>query len=94
MSSEQTLLHVRVTPRASRNEALRYAEGVLHLRLTAPPAEGAANAACCAFVAGLLGVAKSSVSVKAGFKSREKTPVISGVTLDQVRARLMPNAQP
>ena len=62
-----------MTPRASRNEVLRYEAGVLHLRLMAPPVEGAANAACCAFVANLQGVPKSDVWVTAGFKSREKT---------------------
>ena len=44
-------LSVRLTPRASSNAVLRYEDGVLFLRLTAPLIEGAANAACCAYVA-------------------------------------------
>ena len=47
----QTRLSVRLTPRASSNAVLRYEDGVLFLRLTAPLIEGAANAACCAYVA-------------------------------------------
>ena len=47
----QTRLSVRLTPRASSNAVLRYEGGVLFLRLTAPLIEGAANAACCAYVA-------------------------------------------
>ena len=87
-----TLLSIRLTPRASRNEVLHYEGGVLHLRLTAPPVEGAANLACCAFVADLLGVPKSTVSVKSGHRSREKTLAIESLTPEQVRRRLTPDA--
>jgi len=69
---------------------LRYEGGVLHLRLTAPPVEGAANAACCAFVASLLGVPKSDVAVKSGHRSREKTLAIEALSPEQVR-RLTPD---
>lgn len=74
------LVRVRVTPRSSRNEIIRYEGGVLHVRITSPPVDGAANIACCEFVAGLLGVPKSSVSVVKGHKSREKTLVVEGFT--------------
>ena len=87
-----TILHVRVMPRASRNQVLRYEAGVLHLRLTAPPVAGAANAACCAFVASLLGVPKSGVSVTTGFQSREKTLAIESLSPEQGRQQLTPDA--
>ena len=89
-----TLLSVRVTPRAARSEVLRFEAGVLHLRLTAPPVAGAANVACCAFVAGLLGVAKSAVSVQSGHRSREKVLAIESRTREQVRQRLRPHEPP
>lgn len=83
-----TKLDVRVTPRASTNAMTGYVDGVLSLRLTAPPVEGAANEACCAFVAGLLGVSKSQVTVAGGTKSRNKVLSITGMSSEQVSARL------
>ena len=74
------LLRVRVTPRSSRNEIIRYEDGILHIRLTAPPVDGAANEACCELVAQLVGVPKSRVSVVKGQTSREKTLAIEGFT--------------
>ena len=89
---EPARLSVRVTPRASRTEVVSYAEGVLHVRLAAPPAEGAANAACCAFVAGLLGLRASQVTVVAGLRSRQKVLATESLSADAVAARLRPFA--
>lgn len=79
---------VRATPRASTNAAIGYVDGVLTVRLTAPPVEGAANEACCAFVAGLLNVAKSSVSVAGGAHSRNKILSVTGLSSEQAAQRL------
>ena len=84
----QTRLSVRLTPRASSNAVLRYEDGVLHLRLTAPPIEGAANAACCAYVAALLGLRPSQVVVSQGYKNRDKVLAITGLSEKTVRERL------
>lgn len=72
-------LSLRVTPRASRDELRRNPDGSLTLRLTAPPVEGAANAACCAFLADLFGVNKSKVRVVVGEKSRDKVVEVEGI---------------
>lgn len=84
----ETRLSVRLTPRASSNAVVRYSDGVLSLRLTAPPVEGAANAACCAFVAELLGVRSAQVMVSQGHKSRDKVLTITGLSEETVRERL------
>ena len=88
----QPLLSVRLTPRASSNAVLRYEGGVLHLRLTAPPVEGAANAACCTYVAVLLGLRPSQVSVSQGYKSRDKILTVSRLSEEAVRERLTQSA--
>ena len=85
-------LSVRLTPRASSNAVLRYEGGVLHLRLTAPPVEGAANAACCAYVAALLGLRPSQVMVSHGYKSRDKVLTVSGISEETVWERLTQSA--
>ena len=83
-----TLLRLRVQPRAriERLEGLR--DGYVRLRLTAPPVEGAANAACLAFLAKTLGISRTHLQLQAGVKSRDKLVHISGLTPAQVTAAL------
>ena len=71
---------VRVQPRASRREVAGVEEGVLRLRLTAPPVEGAANEACREFLAGLLGVPRARVAIVGGLKSRLKLVKVEGMS--------------
>ena len=63
---------VRVQPRASRNELTGMREGVLRVRLQAPPVDGAANEALIAFMADELGVPRRLVRIVSGFGSRNK----------------------
>jgi len=81
-------LAVRVTPRARKNEIVGVAGEALKVKLAAPPVEGAANAALCAFLAEQLGVRKSAVTLVAGQASRQKVVRVEGVTADEVQARL------
>jgi uncharacterized protein (TIGR00251 family) len=83
-----TLLHVRVQPKASRNELRIENDGRIRVALTAPPVEGAANKALCEFLAKQLGCAKCAVTLEAGGKSREKTVRIAGVGVGELRQRL------
>lgn len=75
-------VRVRLTPKASRDaidgiEAT--AEGpALKARVRAVPAEGEANAAAVRLIADWLGVAKGTVTLVAGAKSRIKTLAIAG----------------
>lgn len=75
-------LAVRLQPRSSRNEVCGLfgtgAECRLKLKLTAPPVEGAANAACQAYLAELFQVAKSAVRLVGGEKSKDKLWEIGG----------------
>jgi uncharacterized protein (TIGR00251 family) len=50
----------------------------LKVRLAAPPVEGKANDALVEFLADYFGVAKRSVRIAAGLKSRRKRVVIEG----------------
>ena len=80
--------NVHVQPRASRNEVCGIRGDELKLRLTSPPVEDAANKSCIEFLARLLGVAKSRVSITAGAKSRHKTIRVTGVDGNTVRTLL------
>jgi hypothetical protein len=82
------LVRVRVQPRA-RVERLEGLHGQqLRLRVTAAPIDGAANAACIALLANMLGVRRSQVRLQAGEKSRDKVFHIAGVTATEVAAVL------
>ena len=79
---------VRVILRSSRNEVAGVQGDALKVKLTAPPVEGAANAALVEFLAEQLGVRKSAVSILSGDKSRHKMVRVAGVTREQAEAML------
>jgi uncharacterized protein YggU (UPF0235/DUF167 family) len=56
---------VRVTPRSAKDEIVGWKSGALHVRVTAPPERGKANAAVCALLAHTLGVPKSAITAAA-----------------------------
>ncbi|MCC6444623.1 MAG: DUF167 domain-containing protein [Armatimonadetes bacterium] len=87
-AAKRATLFVRLQPKASRSEIIGFKEGALHLKVTAPPVEGAANRALESFLAGVLGLRKSQVSVVQGHKSREKVLEIIGLSEDEVRGKL------
>ena len=80
----QTKIVVQVQPDARHNEVLGFKDGVLHLRITAPPVEGKANRALIKFLSAILGVSKSSLTIEKGVTGRRKLIGIIGLTHDQV----------
>jgi len=86
-------LSLRVQPRASRNAVVGWTGDILNIRLTPPPVEGAANAACLKFLADLLDLPQSRLEILRGARSRTKVVQIAGLTRDEVRARLERSAQ-
>jgi hypothetical protein len=65
-------VQVRVQPKARRNEIVEQAGAVLRVRVTAAPADGAANRAVIALLAEAFGVAPSRVALVRGATSRDK----------------------
>ena len=59
------------------------------IRVTAPPVDGKANAALCAFVAERAGVPPSRVSIVRGTTSRDKVVRVEGAEAEAVRAALL-----
>ncbi len=79
----------RVTPRADRNAVAGLREdGVLLLRTTSPPAEGAANASCTEMLAQLYEVRRSQVTLVSGATGRDKRFSIEGLTPREAEVRL------
>lgn len=81
---------MRVQPRASRDALAGERDGALLVRLTAPPVEGAANAALVRLLGKTLGVAPSALRILAGSTGRSKVVAVEGLDAAAVRARLGP----
>jgi len=81
-------MDVHVQPRASRNAVLGWTEMGLKVALTAPPVEGAANAALVELLAQAYGLKRRQVRVVAGEASRRKVVEITGADeglLDRIK---------
>ena len=79
---------VRVHPRARKNAITGVLGDALKLSLTAPPAEGRANQACIEFLAEVLRLPRSSVTIAAGPASRNKVVRVLGLSASAVAERL------
>lgn len=75
-------------PRASRNEIVARGGATLRVRVTAPPADGAANEAVRALLAQALGRPRSDVAILRGHGARTKLVRVAGLTPGELRARL------
>jgi uncharacterized protein len=80
------LVRVRVRPR-SRPAVAFYPEELV-ISVPAPPSEGRATEEARRSLAGVLGVPPSTVSLRAGARSREKVFLVSGLDAGEVLARL------
>jgi uncharacterized protein (TIGR00251 family) len=79
---------VKVHPRARKNAVTGAVGDALKVALTAPPVEGRANEACITFLAEVLNVPRSSVTIAAGKSSRNKVILVSGFSATEVETRL------
>lgn len=87
-TAEGARFALRVQPRASRNAVVGLMGDAVKLALTAPPVDGKANAAVVEYLAELLRVSKSSVTIVSGETGRNKLIAVRGVTAEQVRKAL------
>lgn len=81
-------LSVRAKPRASRSRIVRVDGLNIDVALAAPPVDGAANSELMAVLASALEVSKSSVRLVLGETSKNKVVEVTGLTRDDVVARL------
>lgn len=79
---------IKVHPRAHKNGITGEVGDALKVAVTATPSDGKANESCIRFLAKLLEVPRSSVTIAAGQNSRNKIIRVTGRTAEQVRASL------
>ncbi len=88
ISDESTIVRVKVQPRASRDEITGSEEGLVKVKVTAPPVGGKANKALKQLLARRLGISKGRVEILSGERSREKRVQISGIAPEEMWRRL------
>jgi len=90
ISGNEEKISLRVYPNASRNESVGFTDGVLRVKISAPPIRGKANRELIAFLSRLLGVGKDSVNIIKGHTTRNKVVAIDGLSREEVMKRLSP----
>jgi uncharacterized protein len=83
-----TLISVRITTRARRDELVGFRDDVLLARVCAPPLDGRANRALCRLIARGAGVAASRVTIVQGERSRHKLLLVTGVDRSELHRAL------
>ncbi|MDD4356008.1 MAG: DUF167 domain-containing protein [Smithellaceae bacterium] len=79
---------IHVNPHASRAGISGISEGMLKLKVTAPPVEGAANEACIDLLAKKLKLRKSQMKISAGAKGRKKTILVSEISKTDLERKI------
>ena len=82
-------LTLRVTPRARKTAFAGVLEdGILRVRVAAPPVEGKANAELLTFLAKVLGVRKSRMEIVAGQRGLDKIVSVLDLSAEDVQTRI------
>ncbi|MFN8608858.1 MAG: DUF167 domain-containing protein [Vulcanimicrobiota bacterium] len=84
---------VRVIPNAHRNSLVGMQDGVLVVRLTAPPVDGKANSALLEFLAEQLNLRKQQVQLHSGQKSRHKVVKVQGIGRAELERLVPPGSE-
>lgn len=84
-TSEGVLLTLHIQPGAKQTAYMGLHGDALKVRVAAPPVDGAANEALCAWLAGLFEIPHQAVTIQAGQTGRRKLVLLKGVALDPVQ---------
>ena len=90
MSGSEARISLRVYPSAARSEVVGFTDGVLKVRVAAPPVKGQANKELIAFLSKTLAVEKGAVAIVKGHTSRSKVVAIDGLSQEDIIKRLSP----
>ena len=83
-SGSGCVINCLATPRASRNALTAWHDGRLKVALAAPPVDGEANKTLVKFMAEVLQVPKSSVTVAGGATGRRKAIAVINMSAAEV----------
>jgi len=87
MSESKAKISLRVYPNAAQNEVV-FINGVLQVRVAAPPVKGKANKELITLLSQVLGVSKATLAIIKGHTSRNKVIIIDDLSQEEVIQRL------
>jgi len=82
--SEASRITIQVQPKSGRNKITRFEEGVVYIKIAAPPVKGKANQELIKYLSDILGVSKSSIIIEKGATGKRKLVSIQGLTQSEV----------
>ena len=90
MAIHQSKLSLRVQPNATRSDVVSFKDGVLQVKVAAPPIKGKANKELISLLSIVLGISKTSFTITKGHTSRNKVILVAGLNQEELRQRLSP----
>jgi len=91
MPESKAKIELRVQPNAPRNKIVSLTDGVLQVKIGAPPVRGKANDELISFLSKHLGVSRSALTIVTGYTSRNKVITVDGLSQEEVIQRLSPS---
>ncbi|MFC1951632.1 DUF167 domain-containing protein [Chloroflexota bacterium] len=88
MLGSETKISLQVNPGVVRSKVVSFTDGVLQVRIAAPPVKGKANRELIAFLSQVLGVGKGALTIIRGHTSRSKVIAIDGLSQEELIRRL------
>ena len=86
----QATISIRVYRYAARNKVVGFSNGVLRVRISAPPIKGKANRELISFLSQLLGVSQNSITIIKGHGSQNKIITIYNLSQEAALRLLLP----
>jgi len=87
-SEDGVIFRVKVVPGSSKTQIAGEFDGMLKVRVSAPPEKGKANKCLTEYLAKIFAVKKNDVRVVSGFTGPVKKIAVTGMTTDEAGTRL------
>ncbi|NLA74401.1 MAG: YggU family protein [Deltaproteobacteria bacterium] len=75
-----TDIDARIIPKSSRNEITALEQGIVKIRVTAPPVDGLANRAVIELISKKFKIPKKNIEIISGDKSKNKRIRVHGIS--------------
>ncbi len=79
-------LHLFIQPKSSKNQIVGPHNGMLKIKITAPPVDGEANAELIEYLSKFFKVPKRNITLVKGDTGRQKTVDVEGISLSDAQA--------